>query len=103
MNNEIDAFDFISMIVEKSNSVSEVSVEFNKINQLRDSLLYEDIPHDLGFYDFEEFENYYPENIIVMHECVKIRLNDDFLRVIRRRFSITKSVEYKKMLALWKD
>ena len=103
MDKEINAFDFISMLVERSSTMTEVIVEFNKINRLRESLLKEDIPHDLGFYDFEEAEGIYPENITVMYESVRIKLSDNFSRVIKRRLSLTQSVEYIKMIELWSE
>lgn len=103
MNNEIDALDFISMLVEKNKIKNEIKVSFNCINKLREALLSEDLPHDLGYYDFEEIEGIYPENVKVMCECVHIKMSESFARMINRRTSIIKSCGYMKMSKLWKD
>lgn len=103
MNNEIDAFDFISMLVERKSLEREINVSFNRINKLREALLSEDLPHDLGFYDFEEIEEFYPENVKVTYECVHIEMSKNFSRIINRRTTITKSTGYIKMLELWID
>ena len=82
---------------------NEIDVSFNRINKLREALLSEDLPHDLGFYDFEEIEEFYPENVKVTCECVHIEMSEKFARIINRRTTITKSTGYIKMLELWMD
>ena len=103
MNYEINALDFISMLVEKKSLEHEINVSFNQINKLREQLLSKNLPHDLGFYDFEEIEEFYPENVKVTDESVHIEMNENFVRIINRRTTITKNVAYMKMLELWKD
>lgn len=103
MNNEIDALDFISMLVERKSLEHEINVSFNRINKLREALLSIDLPHDLGFYDFEEIEEFYPENVKVTYDCVHIEISENFARIINRRSTLTKSTGYIKMLELWTD
>lgn len=101
MNNEIDALDFISMLFEKKLLEREIEISFCRINKLREALLLENLPHDLGLYDFEEIEESYPDNVKVMYERVQIKMSDSFARVINRRTTITKNIGYTKMLELW--
>ena len=103
MNYEINAFDFISMLVERKSLEHEIKVPFSLINKLREQLLSKNLPHDLGFYDFEEIEEFYPENVKVTSEWVHIEMNEKFARIINRRTTITKSDAYIKMLELWQE
>lgn len=103
MSNEINALDFISMLVERKTLECKIDVSFNRINKLREALLSEDLPHDLGFYDFEEIEEFYPENVKVTCESVHIEISDNFARIINRRKTTIKSIGYIKMLELWRD
>ena len=103
MNNEIDALDFISMLVERKSLEREIDVSFNRINKLREALLSENLPHDLGFYDFEVIEEFYPENVKVTYDYVHIEMSDNFARIVNRRTAITKSTGYIKMFELWMD
>ncbi|MEE1176917.1 MAG: hypothetical protein U0K71_07920 [Paludibacteraceae bacterium] len=101
MNYEINALDFISMLVERERLKQEISVPFSRINKLREKLLSKNLPHDLGFYDFEEIKEFYPENVKITSECVRIEMNENFVRIINRRK--TKGAVYKKMLELWQE
>lgn len=103
MNYEINAFDFISMLIERKSLEHEIKVPFSQINKLREKLLSKNLPHDLGFYDFEEIEEFYPENVKVTSEWVHIEMNNNFARIINRRTTITKSAAYIKMLELWQE
>ena len=103
MNYEINALDFISMLVERKPLEHKISVPFSRINELREALLSENLPHDLGFYDFEEIVDYYPENVKVTHDSVHIDISGNFARIIRKRTIIKESIGYTKMFELWKD
>lgn len=103
MNYEINAFDFISMLIERKSLEHEIKVPFSQINKLREKLLSKNLPYDLGFYDFEEIEEFYPENVKVTSEWVHIEMNENFARIINRRTTITKSAAYIKMLELWQE
>ena len=99
----IDAMDFISMLAECESIDTDIQIPFGRINRLREALLSENLPHDLGFYDFEEVEETYPDNIEVMCEYVHIKMSANFVRVINRRKLISKSVGHVKMMEIWKS
>lgn len=77
---KFNAEDFVSIIIEEiRTSKSSVSIEYHKINALRNELRKKGICSDLGAKELETISNVFPENIHVEATMLKIVKTESFI------------------------
>lgn len=103
MKNEIRALDLISMLLRERNARMQesIKIEIAAINRFRSNLFLEDIPYDLGLYDFEEISYDYPKNIYLTTNEIIIRIDEEFSNMLLR--DVTEDHSYKKLLDIWEN
>ena len=101
MSNEIRALDFISMLINNNQQISNcIRISFIDINRFRNNLLLEGVCFDLGLYDFEDISYDFPKNIQITSKEIVIRIDDDFENRVLRK--VSNDNRLIKIIELWK-
>lgn len=102
MKRNIDSFDLISSIIQKRKDEENFEIKFKQINNLRNLFHNENLKYDLGYYDFTELSNEFPHNVIMEQTTIKIYVDDDFIKIMKRGGErITMSSDYENLFNKW--
>lgn len=100
----IKADDLISIVIGESNTASRSeTIEYRRVNTLRNMLRLKGIISDLELRDFNTLHTFFPDNITIERTYMVITKTERFVSHYKCRFSKYDENERDELINMWRE
>lgn len=98
-----NAEDLVSIVIEETGTENPVSIEYRRINALRNELRKKGISSDLGSREIETISNVFPENIQIETTYIKVVKTESFVSRFEYHASRFENEDIRLLKTIWEE
>ena len=103
MTIEFNGEDLMMVVLPELKTLSDMELQFTRINKLRNKLRRLNIAYDLGQNDFETLRYEFPENVSIRQTEICIKNTNQFVKYFELRVERQYKFKYAEICELWME